>query len=225
MIRSHRSLSHALFPARLSASSFGFEQSTAVLLHIAALVDGDSTDKVFPWGTGLAQGASRWEGPQSSMVPRLYNQWSSSHWDLDFQIISVSPADQLSLSFYGALSSVLQRTLNPSSLLDSSVLARHTRLTSEQAAPQSALCRKMTKMETEFNKQVFRFTCSDCRRVSFSPQPMPSPGIMKATSCRTLKRHPQKHGVSCPLVPITKEILLAQIILVVSSQVMHPQEF
>ena len=59
MIRSHRSLSHALFPARLSASSFGFEQSTAVLLHIAALGDGDSTDEVFPWGTGLAQGASR----------------------------------------------------------------------------------------------------------------------------------------------------------------------
>lgn len=136
MIWSHRVRLHALFPAGLSASSFDFEQSTGVPLHVSALGDGDSTDEVFPWGAGLAQDASRLQGPQSSMIPRLYHQWSICHWDFDFQILSLSPADQLSLSFYSVLSSVLQRTLNPTSLPDRSVLTRHTRWISEQAAAQ-----------------------------------------------------------------------------------------
>lgn len=199
MIKSHRSLSHAPFPAKLSVSIFNFEQSTAALLHMAALGDGDSTDEVCPWGTGLAHDASRLEGPQSSMVLRSCNQWSICLWDLDFQILNLSPADQLSSSSYSGLPFACQKTLNLTSLPVSSVLTQHTRRNSEQAVSKALPAGRWKRSSTN------GFIRSPCRWVRFSPRPTPSPSIMKATTCRAQKCKAQKCGLSCPFLPATRE--------------------
>lgn len=57
------------FPTRFSASILDFQQFMAILL----LGDGNNADEVFPGGDWHRM-PPQLEGPQSSMVPRSYNE-------------------------------------------------------------------------------------------------------------------------------------------------------